>query len=83
MVPIYIVSSLIAVVLCSHRADYCKALHFDPCCLPARVNLAYTLQVSSMTSFSHTKTTDVMLFAMTDGGEIPTIMESLHLCFSD
>ena len=33
-------------IMCLHRADYCKALHFDPCCLPARVNLAYTLQVS-------------------------------------
>ena len=29
-----------------YRADYCKALHFDPCCLPARVNLAYALQVN-------------------------------------
>ncbi|XP_065910074.1 uncharacterized protein [Dysidea avara] len=27
------------------KQDYCKALHFDPCCLPARVNLAHTLQM--------------------------------------
>lgn len=28
------------------RRDYERALHLDPLCLPARVNLAYTLQVS-------------------------------------
>ena len=29
------------------RFDYERALHLDPTCLPARVNLAYTLQVAA------------------------------------
>ena len=29
-----------------HRCDYQRAVRLDPMCLPARVNLAYTLQVS-------------------------------------
>ena len=29
-----------------YRHDYERALHINPLCLPARVNLAYTLQVA-------------------------------------
>ena len=29
-----------------HRCDYQRAVRLDPMCLPARVNLAYTLQVA-------------------------------------
>jgi len=59
--------------------DYCKALHFDPCCLPARVNLAHTLQVSLVTYYSNWS----LLPMCADGREIPTVMESLHLCSND
>ena len=34
------------------RRDYLKALHIDPLCLSARVNLGYNLQVRSWTKLS-------------------------------
>ena len=33
-------------MLSCFRWDYERALHLNPTCLPARVNLAYTLQVA-------------------------------------
>ena len=43
------VFSFVDVLFLCFRRDYLKALHMDPLCLSARVNLAYNLQVGNVT----------------------------------